>query len=490
MKKIFLNFCLVIILFLLSIFKSFSQKPEDLIGTWKGKYTEELLTTLTLDYTIVVEKLSGDDLVIDVKYENRSDGKKDRHDRILAYYKFIRGNDFIWFGVTTTIKGTKKSCHGQLMFKVDVKDGVRYMKANFLPDKETDVPSSISVELTNVHDVKQLSLAKNEQKTEPTAPDQKEVNKEVAGLKKDDKKYAGRGVDLLFKGTKSKLTDAQKQSIFKQTRFEVFDEESFTNEATFETSFSAGVCMVDLNFDGIEEVFIAYGNHQTSGMVSHSLMIFRKATAQADYKLDVDEPGIGAEVLYINGKSFPNLMLYGTSDHYKVITWDGSKYKSTDWLTKKITGLKAADLLELSEIYQTKGVDAMKAKLLTTQKGVVASNTPSQSTVQKTSTVKIPLAKKGDPKKFIGNWRDVGSFSSGDPIYAVGNKYHVGSNFDKDVPLFSFNSKLDRLECPMVMKGQKHMVVIVYNYTKNRIRFTVDGKPNGLEMERVPEKQP
>lgn len=44
MKKLCINFCLVIVIFLVSVFKSFSQKPETLIGTWKGKYVEEGLT--------------------------------------------------------------------------------------------------------------------------------------------------------------------------------------------------------------------------------------------------------------------------------------------------------------------------------------------------------------------------------------------------------------------------------------------------------------
>lgn len=82
MKKICLNLCLVIILLLSSIFKSFSQNPQDLVGAWKGKYVEEGLSRLTLDYTLSIERVAseGSDLIIDVKYDNRSDGRKNAHD--------------------------------------------------------------------------------------------------------------------------------------------------------------------------------------------------------------------------------------------------------------------------------------------------------------------------------------------------------------------------------------------------------------------------
>lgn len=158
------------------------------------------------------------------------------------------------------------------------------------------------------------------------------------------------GVQLMFKGVTTKLTAVEKESIFKQLGFSVApDRKQFIAGADAkEFPFTAEVLPTDLNRDGIEELFVVYGNSFTSGHTGSSVVLFIK-NAAGQYESNLGFPGTAPDVLPTTSKGYPDLVIGGPGFSYPVWRWNGKKYDLLRQISDKaLTAAKARNIAELS----------------------------------------------------------------------------------------------------------------------------------------------
>ena len=137
---------------------------------------------------------------------------------------------------------------------------------------------------------------------------------------------AAEGYELLFHGTTSKLTKAEKQQIFKVLGFRLSKDKKFITDETCGDDVHPNVKIDDLNGDGIEEVFVTWGNTCTSGMAGQTISLLIKG-ASGRY---IDNLGFTAneyEKLSTRNKGFPDLKLLGPGFCHQVWRWNGKKYQ-------------------------------------------------------------------------------------------------------------------------------------------------------------------
>lgn len=133
------------------------------------------------------------------------------------------------------------------------------------------------------------------------------------------------GYEILFKDTKSKLSKVEKQQIFKTLGFRLSKDKKYIVDDTCDEDVSPSVEVVDLNGDGIEEVFVSWGNTCTSGMTGHSVTLFIK-NRKGRFIKNLDFPG-GYEKLASRSKGFPDLLITGPGFCYGLWQWTGTRYE-------------------------------------------------------------------------------------------------------------------------------------------------------------------
>lgn len=82
--------------------------------------------------------------------------------------------------------------------------------------------------------------------------------------------------------------------------------------------------MVDLNGDGVEEVFVSWGNTCTSGLAGRSISLFVK-DRHGRFVENLGFPG-SSEILTSRNEGFPDLMIGGPGFCHGVWQWTGTKY--------------------------------------------------------------------------------------------------------------------------------------------------------------------
>ena len=88
---------------------------------------------------------------------------------------------------------------------------------------------------------------------------------------------ASESCEMLFKGASSKLSKQDKQQICDKLGFSFSKNKEFVDETCGDLS--PEVEVVDLNGDGVMEVFVNYGNSCTSGNTGRSITLFIKDAA-------------------------------------------------------------------------------------------------------------------------------------------------------------------------------------------------------------------
>lgn len=162
------------------------------------------------------------------------------------------------------------------------------------------------------------------------------------------------GVQLLFKNIKTKLTNAEQSAVFRQLGFGMSkDRKQFIADADgADAPFDAQVFPTDLNKDGVEEVFVVYGNSYTSGATGSSVVLFIKNTAGV-YEDNLGFPGTVPDVLPTASKGYPDLLIGGPGFEHPVWRWNGKSYaflkKVSDQALKNTKSIE-----EISKAY-TKG---------------------------------------------------------------------------------------------------------------------------------------
>ena len=134
------------------------------------------------------------------------------------------------------------------------------------------------------------------------------------------------GAKLLFTGVESRLSNADKNYIFKKTGFVLTaDKKEFAQDnSALEYPFQANAYPVDFNKDGVEEVFVDYGNTYTSGNTGVSFFFFIPDQAGV-YQEAISL--IGIPVLLKSGNAgYPDIEIGGPGFKFPIWRFNGKSY--------------------------------------------------------------------------------------------------------------------------------------------------------------------
>jgi len=135
---------------------------------------------------------------------------------------------------------------------------------------------------------------------------------------------ATEGYEILFRNAPSITLSAQdKRQIFQKMEFRLLGNQIIADEYC-EDDVDPEVAVIDLNHDGVEEVFISWGNLCTSGMAGRSVNLFIK-NRTGEFMNNFGFPGY-YKILDAGNKGFPDLMIMATGFCHAVWQWNGSEY--------------------------------------------------------------------------------------------------------------------------------------------------------------------
>jgi len=161
------------------------------------------------------------------------------------------------------------------------------------------------------------------------------------------------GAKKLFANTKSKLTTAEKNDIYKKTGFLLSaDKKQFIQDKdAADFPFDAFVFTTDLNKDGKEEVFVQFGNSFTSGHTGSSVLLYIKNKA-GKYESNLGFPGVELEALATASQGYPDLLIGVPGFEFPVWRWNGKEY---DYHRKvkdvDLSKLKRTSISDISKAY-------------------------------------------------------------------------------------------------------------------------------------------
>jgi hypothetical protein len=161
------------------------------------------------------------------------------------------------------------------------------------------------------------------------------------------------GATLLFRNVKSQLTPAEKNQIVKQLGFLLSkDKKQFITDAeAADYPFDALVYPTDLNKDGKEEVFVAYGNSYTSGATGQSIVLFIK-DASGSYRSQLGFPGTVPDALPTTANKYPDLIIGGPGFEFPVLRWNGKEYVHHRTIKEQeLLGARTTNIEEASKSY-------------------------------------------------------------------------------------------------------------------------------------------
>lgn len=173
------------------------------------------------------------------------------------------------------------------------------------------------------------------------------ITDEIITTKEQD---PGHGVELLFKGVKTKLKKSEKAEIYnnlelilsksKKQFVSVYCPEDTINGLG---AFDAKVTVTDMNKDGNEEIFVVYGNVCTSGVAGCSVALFIKTDNK--YELNLNFPGFVEGALNTGFQGYKDLVIATPGMKIPIWRWNGKQYDfhhsitPEELETMKITGL-------------------------------------------------------------------------------------------------------------------------------------------------------
>jgi len=135
----------------------------------------------------------------------------------------------------------------------------------------------------------------------------------------------------IFRNLKSKLSVAQKNQIADSLYFVLVADTLAPFALAGDSSalaypFSAQAYPIDLNKDGIEELFVSYGNLYTSGNTGVEICVFIK-NDQGIYQRNLGVSGMLPNVLKTVGNGYPDLLIGVPGMVYPIYKWNGNKYE-------------------------------------------------------------------------------------------------------------------------------------------------------------------
>ena len=166
-----------------------------------------------------------------------------------------------------------------------------------------------------------------------------------------------KGAAMLFNNVQSKLSIENKNAIYKMLAFRISkDGKQFTlddNDAA-DFPFEAFVYPTDLNKDGVEEIFVIFGNTFTSGNTGSSVVAYIP-NKTGTFTVNFGFSGATPYVLPTSNFNYPDLLIGGPGFTWPVWRWNGKEYdfyKEQAIDEKSFEKLKTKNLEDLSKAYQ------------------------------------------------------------------------------------------------------------------------------------------
>jgi hypothetical protein len=157
------------------------------------------------------------------------------------------------------------------------------------------------------------------------------------------------GATLLFKTTKSKLTNDEKNWLFKQLNFTLSkDKKKFMSD---EYEVPVQPYITDMNKDGDEEVFIVMESSALFGNKEQDFILYIK-NSKGNFVKDPDLGGGIAMILLSKNSGYPDIAIGGPGFEFPVCRWDGKKYKYLKNIKDAdLSKIKYMELSECSKLY-------------------------------------------------------------------------------------------------------------------------------------------
>jgi len=159
------------------------------------------------------------------------------------------------------------------------------------------------------------------------------------------------GATLLFKNTKSKLTNDQKNWLFKQLNFTLSGDKKKFMSGEYDVAITP--YFTDMNKDGNEEVFIVMESSALYGNTGQDFILYIK-NSKGNFERDPELGGGIAMILVSKNPGYPDIAIGGPGFDFPICRWDGKKYKylkklkDADLQSGKV---KYMDLSECSKLY-------------------------------------------------------------------------------------------------------------------------------------------
>lgn len=164
-----------------------------------------------------------------------------------------------------------------------------------------------------------------------------------------------KGASLLFKNCKTRLSIAEKNSLFLQTGFVLSkDQKQFASseEGAADYPFDAYLYNTDMSADGKEEIFIVFGNSYTSGNMGSNAVLYIK-DANGKYTANLGFPSSTPSMLPTKSKGYADLVIGGPGFEFPVWRWNGKTYNFfREIREKELLSLKPVYVDEASKAYQ------------------------------------------------------------------------------------------------------------------------------------------
>jgi hypothetical protein len=167
-----------------------------------------------------------------------------------------------------------------------------------------------------------------------------------------DKTTLSEGSSFLFKNVKSKLTNSEKNLMFKKTGLELSkDKKQFMSG---EYPVDVQVFPTDLNKDGREEIFVGLASTSLFGNTGESFLLFIKN--KAGIYEQHEALGNGRPViLSTKNLGYPDLLIGGPGFEFPVLRWNGKKYIYSKMMKDAVLQkTKSTDIDEFSKSYTSK----------------------------------------------------------------------------------------------------------------------------------------
>lgn len=158
---------------------------------------------------------------------------------------------------------------------------------------------------------------------------------------------------VLFRNAKSKLPIRDKNAIAKLVAFPLSkDKKQFIlGPDAADYPFDILVYPTDMNKDGVEEIFMTFGNSYTSGLAGSSVMLFIR-DSYGDWHKELNFPGVTPDVLSTGNAGYPDLLIGGPGNNFPVWRWNGKEYVSNRTVSNAdYAKLRSVNAENLSKAY-------------------------------------------------------------------------------------------------------------------------------------------